>query len=194
MSDLIVTTAFAENSGAVERRLSHRRSIDIAGYQRRDGLYDIEATLIDVKGIPIVTPDRPNIAVGDELHNMVLCLTINSDMKIVAVNTLMNATPYITCPGIANAYQSLVGVVIGAGWTRIIKDLFNGVKGCTHLRELLGPIATVAFQTVVDEECRIKDYRESPEVFKAMIGSCYGLARDSHNVERLWPEFVEEIY
>ncbi|BFM15528.1 DUF2889 domain-containing protein [Maricurvus nonylphenolicus] len=175
----------------VERKLSHHRSIDIVGYQRSDGLYDIEAKLIDVKGIDITTPDRPDIPVGESLHDMTLCLTLDTTMKIIDVNTSMDATPYNTCPEVADAYKALIGERIGGGWTKTIKILFGGIKGCTHLRELLGPIATVAFQTVVDEECRTKDYQESMGVFKAMVNGCYGLKGDGVNVARLWPELAE---
>ncbi len=173
-----------------QRQLSHKRSIDICSFRRSDGLYDIEAHLVDVKGIPLSTPDRLHIAVGEELHNLTLCLTINSSMTISAVRASMEKTPYLSCTDITHAYQGLVGITIGAGWSRHIKTLFAGVKGCTHLRELLGPLATVAYQTVVDEECRTKDYRESAETFAAMVGSCHGLDPKGENVPRLWPELI----
>lgn len=177
----------------VQRRFSHRRSIDICGYVRDDGLYDIEAKLIDIKGIPSTTPDRPDIPAGEELHNLGLCLTIDSGMTIREVSASMDATPYVSCAEVAEAYQKLVGVNVGAGWTRKVKELFSGVKGCTHLREILGQMATVCFQTVVDEEWRTKDYRESAEGFGAMIGSCYGLDPEGENVKKIWPDLIKEV-
>ena len=184
------TTDAREGGGATPRRLSHRRNIELKGYCREDGLYDIEAELIDTKGIPLTTPDRPVIAVGEELHRMILRLSVDATFVIREVEARMEQTPYHHCPEIAEAYQQLVGVSIGAGWTRAIKNLFGGEKGCTHLRELLGPMATVAFQTIVDEECRTKDYRESENVFRSMIGSCHGLRADGETVKELWPELI----
>ena len=41
----------------------------------------------------------------------------------------------------------MVGLRIAPGWVRQIKSRVGGVKGCTHLRELMSVLATVAFQT-----------------------------------------------
>lgn len=186
------TLSSDSKAGQPARRLSHHRRIDLKGYCRDDGLYDIEAELIDTKGIPLTTPDRPVIPSGEELHRMFLRVTVDTTFVIREVDARMEQTPYHHCPEIAQAYQQLVGVSIGAGWSRAVKNLFGGEKGCTHLRELLGPIATVAFQTIVDEECRSKDYQESADVFRSMIGSCHGLKADGDTVKILWPELINK--
>ena len=36
----------------------------------------------------------------------------------------------------------------GGGWRRAVNEAVGGTKGCTHLKELLMPAATVAFQTL----------------------------------------------
>ena len=56
--------------------------------------------------------------------------------------------PYSVCGAITDNFKALVGVRIAPGWTLETRALLGGVKGCTHLVELLGPIATTAFQTI----------------------------------------------
>ena len=62
--------------------------------------------------------------------------------------------PYAICP-IANAvFRNLVGLQIGPGWRRKVQSAIGGQHGCTHITELLGPVATVAYQTLYGEEAR----------------------------------------
>jgi hypothetical protein len=42
----------------------------------------------------------------------------------------------------------LKGLRIGAGFGRIARERLSGAQGCTHLNELLIPLATTAFQTL----------------------------------------------
>lgn len=185
-------SAVSEYDEAATRKLSHQRDICCQGYERSDGLWDIEATLSDIKGFDIETPDRPLIATDERLHYMSLCLTINVDMKIIAVNTRLEATPYRRCPKVAAQYQSLCGLTIGPGWQRSIRELLGGVKGCAHLREILSQMATVAYQTIGDAVYRKQDYRENPHFFKPLINSCYGLDVEGGMPNVLWPEFFQE--
>lgn len=172
----------------VSRRLSHRRDIQCVGYKRSDGFWDIEATLIDTKGITISTPDRLTIPVGEELHEMSLCLTLDNSYKVLAVSVKMNNTPYSTCSDIESSYQQLVGERIANGWGRTVRTLFGDVKGCTHLGDLLKVIATVAYQTLTDELQSVAGEGQAPEAFKAMINTCHSLDETGDIVGRLWPE------
>ncbi len=67
------------------------------------------------------------------------------------------------------------------------------VEGCTHLRELLGPMATVAYQAITDAVYRPVDYRSNPQVFKPLIDSCYGLDAKGDVIPRLWPALVSDV-
>ncbi|MNH30060.1 hypothetical protein D3C79_903300 [compost metagenome] len=55
-------------------------------------------------------------------------------------------TPF--CSEVNGAYARLAGLKIGPGFKKRVAGVVGGVSGCTHLTELLGPIATTAFQTV----------------------------------------------
>jgi hypothetical protein len=51
-------------------------------------------------------------------------------------------------------FHNLVGLQIGPGWRRKVQAAIGGRHGCTHITELLGPVATIAYQTLYGEEAR----------------------------------------
>jgi hypothetical protein len=79
---------------------------------------------------------------------MAIRLTIDADMTVHGIEIAMPSHPYASCTGAPDAFQALVGCRIGPGWRKMIQERAGGVRGCTHLRELLMPMATVAFQTL----------------------------------------------
>jgi hypothetical protein len=77
----------------------------------------------------------------------------------------------------------LVGIHIGSGFSRRIKELFGGPGGCTHLTELLLPTATSAYQTIPMGRTMVAP--DSPEGTQAyaratstLINTCYALRAD----------------
>jgi hypothetical protein len=130
------------------RRAMHARRIVCEGYRRDDGLWDIEARLIDTKAYATREPERGLRAAGDPVHDMLVRLTLDDAMIVRAIEVSMPAHPYGACLGAQPAFQSLVGCSVGPGWRKAVQARVGGVAGCTHLRELLFPMATVAFQTM----------------------------------------------
>jgi hypothetical protein len=64
--------------------------------------------------------------------------------------------------------------------------LLGGVQGCTHLVELLGPLATTAFQTIYP----VRAKRDSAVAGHkpALIDTCHAYRSDGPLVEQRWPE------
>ncbi|HMQ12385.1 MAG TPA: DUF2889 domain-containing protein, partial [Candidatus Competibacter phosphatis] len=97
--------------------------------------------------------------------------------------------PFALCPAITGRYQGLVGVRIGPGWSLKLKELFGGTSGCTHMTELLGPVATTFFQTLYgqrydEEDAKPAAARRPPPV----LNTCHALASDSLVVKNRWPQ------
>jgi hypothetical protein len=67
------------------------------------------------------------------------------------------------------------------------RELLGGTRGCTHLLELLGPIATTAFQTV--HPLRKKERRPGERKRPGLLDSCHAWASDSPVIARRYPEF-----
>ena len=134
-------------SPPVAREPLHRREIDLRGYRRADGLWDIEGHLTDVKSYAFDNAWRGTIDAGTPLHDMWVRLTIDESMTVRDVQVATDASPFRVCPDVAPNFDAVKGLVIGPGWTRRLKQALGGRRGCTHLVEMIGTMATVAYQT-----------------------------------------------
>jgi len=175
------------------REALHRRVIDLHGYQRADGMFDIEAHLVDTKTYPFGNFDRGQIKPGEPLHGMWLRLTVDEAMVIRAVEAVSDFTPYDICPQAAPNFAALVGASVSVGFNRVVKERVGGALGCTHLREVLAQMATVAYQTVGPVKWRRAEAAraaaiaagETPTPRRSLaIGSCLAYAPDSPVVKR----------
>ena len=173
------------------RALLHARDIALRGYRRADGLFDVEAHLVDTKTYPIPNAHRGEIPPGEPLHGMWMRLTVDEEMVVVSCEAATDFAPYGICPQAAPNFARLAGVRIGPGFSRAVRERVGGTTGCTHLREVLGQMATVAFQTLYP--VRRKKEREAvgSAVPSPLIGTCLAYAPDSPVVLERWPEAAE---
>ncbi|OED42707.1 hypothetical protein AB833_05645 [Chromatiales bacterium (ex Bugula neritina AB1)] len=169
-------------SAATERQLKHTRNVTCEGYERTDGLWDIEAHLTDTKTYAI-HPDNGGRVVnaGTPIHGMHVRLTIDTSLLVHAIEVNMEHTPYRSCNSIEAAFQSIVGERIGSGWRQLIREKIGGVKGCTHIAELMGPIATTAYQ------CLYKVLFEESGVVP--LNGCHIWADNGQMVAEYFPQF-----
>jgi hypothetical protein len=156
------------------RELRHTRRVECRGYRRQDGLWDIEGHLTDNKSYAFDNRWRGRIEPDMPVHEMWLRLTIDRDMVIRAVEAVTDNGPYRICPDIIPAYQSLVGLRIAPGFTAETRRRLGGAAGCTHLTELLGPIATTAYQTLVGAPDR--SVTETGEPRRPPIDACHAMS------------------
>lgn len=180
----------------VKRECLHTRSIQCYGYQRDDGLWEVEAHMTDIKSYDFPNQFRGQIKAGEPLHDMWLRVTFDSQMCIVEVEAKTDAAPFGVCAEINRAFRKLEGLIIAPGWKRQTRTLLGGVKGCTHLLELLGPVATVAFQTFYGarskaiREDRVAVPENNQSVF--LLNSCHAYAENSEVVKLLYPAFYKK--
>ncbi|GAA0794251.1 DUF2889 domain-containing protein [Marinobacterium sediminicola] len=174
----------------VRRALHHTRQIQCQGFEREDGLWDIEAHMTDVKTHNVDNAERGGyVGAGEPFHDMWMRLTIDRSLKIHQVEAEMDASPFRHCPGIVGRFRLLEGTRIGPGWHRMARDMFSGIQGCTHLHELLTPLATTAVQTLwpLTEEITVEKATER------MLDTCHGWSRHSDFVRKYVPHlYVEE--
>lgn len=185
------------------RQPIHARDILCRGYRRDDGLWDIEGWLSDTKAYGFDTDERGTINPGDRIHGMWLRLTLDDDFTVRGVEAVTDDSPYRGCPAVTPNFQRLLGLTVGAGWNRAVKERLSGVHGCTHLVEMLGPLATVAFQTIYPILVREQQARETAEAAAGrrppanaeppqrpiLLDTCHMLASDSEVTRRHWPDF-----
>lgn len=173
----------------VTRDELHHRRIDMRGYRRSDGLFEVEGRVIDRKteDFSPASGDRL-VPAGQAIHDMGVRLVFDARMEVIAVHTFTDASPYADCPGGGASLQALVGLRMSNGWSREVNSRLARAGTCTHLRELLIPLASAAFQS-------LSAYRNgSPDRVDASgrpvkIDSCYAYAAERELVRQRWPEF-----
>jgi hypothetical protein len=172
-------------SPAVPREAVHKRQINCNGFVRADGLYDIEAELTDHKTYDFPSDFRGTVTPDLAVHHMVLRITIDRDRVIQHAEAITITGPYAICPTANAVFDNLVGLQIGPGWRRKVQAAIGGRHGCTHITELLGPVATIAYQTLYGEEARQKRQSgtlsdQDKQVSRSQLAnSCVGYADDS---------------
>ena len=167
-----------------DRQRIHRRNIVIEGFRRSDGLYDIEGRLTDVKDVDVQLSEGVRRA-GEPIHEMAVRLTIDSTLTIVEAQSITDVMPYSgVCQQINPDYARLQGVRIAPGFTALLRDLFGGIKGCTHITELIGNMATGAYQTLAGER------RQDPDRKPFQLDGCHALDTRGPAVARYYPRWV----
>lgn len=170
------------------RKHLHTRQVICQGFQREDGLWDIEGQMTDTKTYDFPNEDRGGkVRAGEAVHHMLVRVTINDALVIQDAEVAMDYTPFALCPAIAPSFKGLAGMTLGPGFKKNLMAKFGGTLGCTHIVELMGPIATTAFQTLSVKGPRAKG-GERPSV----IDRCHAFAADGPVVARLWPQFSKK--
>ena len=174
-------------SESAPRQAIHDRYVHCAGFRRDDGLWDIEGHLKDTKTYAFENRERGAIEAGTPIHEMWMRLTIDDELNIKAVETHTDHAPYSMCPDIVPNFQRLVGLQIGRGFRRQVSQRLGGVHGCTHLVELLGPMATTAFQTMAGQ--RRAASASAAGSAPLFLNTCHAHASDSAVIKQSYPTF-----
>ena len=177
---------------SVTREELHFRRIDMRGWRRSDGLFEVEGRVTDHKPKDYV-PWRggKRVAVGDPIHDMGVRLVFDAELRVQGVQTFTESAPYAQCPEGGMALQSLIGLRMTNGWGKEVRSRLGGARSCTHLMELLIPMATVAHQSLSEL------FRSVPERVDASgrpykINSCYAYGDEQELVKVYWPEFYRK--
>ena len=176
------------------RRLMHRRAIDCDGYLREDGLWEVEARLVDTK--PFLQRDqfRGDVPAGTPVHDIRLRLAVDDRLIVREAETSMAATPFPTCIEVVGILQRLVGERIGKGWRETVRRKIGKLETCTHLSELLGPAVTTLFQTMSygktpDGGDSMDSHRNTTEP-PFFINGCHSWRTDGPIVAKTFPQFA----
>ena len=171
----------------ISRRRLHERRIIYEGFRRDDGLFDIDAHLVDVKdhAYELTTGTRP---AGEAVHDMWVRVTIDSRFVIHAIEARIDAMPYPdACDRIGPAYACLKGANLLHGFRKRLRDDLGSVHGCTHLTELLAALPTAAVQTFAS----LKREDEGPRKPRQLDG-CHALETTTQTVRRYYPKWYRD--
>ena len=174
-----------------ERKLTHTRVVTCRGFERPDNLWDIEGRIVDTKPYAFPNQDRGGEIKADEpLHDMSIRLTIDASLEIHDAEAVIDDSPYNYCKCVTPIVRQLIGLRIASGWALKSRSAMGKNRGCTHLTELLGPMATTAIQTLSskrqNQEANSKN--QLPKRSSFFIDTCHALSADSPVVKQHWPD------
>jgi hypothetical protein len=180
-------------SAQPNRQRLHTRTVICDGFLREDGLWDIEGHLTDIKGYSFKNKDRGGeIQPGEPLHGMSMRMTVDNDLTIQDIEAVTDYSPFAICPNITPQFKKLIGLQINKGFNKGVILRLGGVQGCTHLVELLRPMATTAFQTVYSYRARLDEQAGKPVTERpGVLDTCHALRVDGPIVAREWPQFYQ---
>ena len=169
----------------VERKRMHLRRVTLEGFKRSDGLWDIEAHMVDTKDQDYLLASglrKP----GEAVHDMWVRITVDGKMNVLAAATSMDAMPYPGhCDHVPPDYSKIVGLNLFQGFLKAVKEMFGGVKGCSHLSELLMFMPTAALQSFASEVPDNNDSAQKPY----QLDRCHALASHTETVRLYYPRW-----
>jgi hypothetical protein len=183
------TESLASDTSGTTKEELHFRRIDMRGFRRSDGLFEIEGRVIDQKPYDYSASSGSRFVPANEpIHNLGVRLIFDEDMLVRAVETFTVAAPYTECPEGGRALQALIGVSMTRGWSNEVRSRLVGARSCTHLRELLIPLASAAFQSLSVIRAG-RPEKVDANGRPAKIDSCYAYRTHGELVLHRWPQF-----
>jgi hypothetical protein len=176
----------------VTRQELHHRTLDLHFYRLSNGLYEVTGRVTDVKTYPfrlqLATEDLP---AGSPVHDIEVSLILDETLTVQDASAQTRATPFGICHGAKQTLSPLIGLKIAAGWNKKVRDLLAGSASCTHMMELLGPMATTALQGVAPKRIEEIDRPENEHLRLAKVNSCFAYSDKREIVARLWPHLAK---
>ena len=167
------------------RKRLHSRHVTYEGFQRDDGLFDIEGHIVDVKDqdVTLLSGLRP---AGEPVHDMWVRVTIDRSFEIRDIEAHTDRMPYPgACDRIGPAYRALIGANLVSGFRKRLHDAMGHVHGCTHLTEMLGYLPTAAVQTFAGLRKREDEGTDKP----FQLDRCHALETTTETVRRYYPKW-----
>lgn len=180
------------------RRLVHTRNIRAEVYAREDGLWDVEAELIDtkVRDFKLATGMR---RAGEPIHHMRLTVTIDTRFNVIDARAEMLRVPYAGhCDAIEPDYCQLIGLNLLKNFRHDVRERLGGTHGCTHVTELTNVLPTAAVQAFAGEVFRTRDTSQDDtsgagadarEQKPFQIDRCHALRSDGPAVAEFYPRW-----
>jgi hypothetical protein len=126
--------------------LLHDRIYSVRSYRKSPTELLLRGQVQDRKPAGLYVPTDPDPLT---VHHMILDLVVRfPGLEIVDAELVMETHPHAGCPSIVDHYKKLIGLSIARGFSRQLRELFGGPRGCTHTTALLQAMAPVAIQSM----------------------------------------------
>jgi hypothetical protein len=178
------------------RKKLNQRQITCEGYQRDDGMWDVEVHLVDTRTRSTSNQWRGEVPAGSPIHDMWLRWTVDETLTIRAVEAVMDGAPFpMRCPEVPPNYQRLVGLSVGKGFVKEAQARIGRTDNCTHLATMMQIAATGTMQTIYAARSTTEDMAARLKIFSSgsdrppLLNACHSYADDSPVTERFWPAY-----
>lgn len=179
------------SAASCSRKPIHNRSINVHTYEREDGLWDLEAELIDTKSYDFPLRGGELHLAGTPVHHMHLRVTIDDKFTIIDAEVAYDAAPYGEfCSAIAPEYKNLIGLNLLNQFRKHVRERFGRTAGCTHVTELTNVLPTVAIQTMSARRRESESIGNGERPFQ--LDGCHALRVDGPVVKKYYPEWYEK--
>ncbi len=170
--------------------LLHQREYTVRSYRMASDRLRIRGMVHDQKPAGTYIKDDPDPM---SVHQMVVDLIVAfPSLEIVEAEVVMEVTPHTTCTRIEDTYQQLIGVSIARGFTHLVRELFGGPRGCTHVGALLQAMAPVAIQSLwsmrsFDTPVNLRSVTpaERMEMMKVNFNTCHVWDTEGEHVRKV---------
>jgi hypothetical protein len=166
----------------------HTRRVTYECFRREDDLFDFEGHLTDIKDHDYELLSGVRRA-GDPVHDMWTRVTIGSDYLIRSIDVRTDAMPYRACNRIEPAYAKLVGASVLHGFRKTLHDTMGGVRGCSHVTELLTHLPPAAIQMFAGLRREIEEGEGKP----FQLDRCHALETTTDTVRQYYPQWYRGV-
>jgi len=125
-------------------------------------------------------------------HNMKIELLIATEsMTIEDVAVSLPQVPRGDCSSVCNSLDSIKGMQIARGFSRVIKEMVGGTKGCVHLNTLLLAMAPAVLQgSWINVSWHQKETgKTNPGELVSLVDSCWTWRNDGPLVAEIKQRF-----
>jgi hypothetical protein len=154
----------------------HTRDIQLATYPHSDSKVIIHGILKDFR-YTNVFDITGKIKQPGIIHHMDVKLMVSSNpLMIEDAQAQMLHVPMDECQNTLDTIEQLKGIKIQSGFSKSIRNIMGGNKGCTHLCQLIIVMAQEIVQGWMTKKRKNKSpvpkYLDSMDVKKLLIDSC----------------------
>lgn len=173
------------------RKPMHNRLIRAHSFEREDGLWEIDAELIDHKSYDFTRRNGAIHPAGQPFHHLHLRVAFDDDFIVQQAVAVYDSAPFGSeCQAIEADYGDLVGMNLIGGFRQAVKTRFARTAGCSHMSELAGVLPTVAMQTMANRRDKRKSISEQlPERRPFQIEGCHALRLSGPVVKEHHPKW-----
>jgi fructose-1,6-bisphosphatase len=165
----------------------HNRSYQVHSFEREDGLWDIEAELIDSKAYDFARSSGAVRHAGEAFHHMHMRVTIDSAYLIHDAVVVYDAAPFgERCTSISDQYRDLIGMNLVKNFRQQVKERFARTDGCTHMTELAAVLPTAAVQTMTGQR-RSSNSASTRRPFQ--LDGCHAWRLDGEVTKEHYPQW-----